>query len=81
VVGDFDGAVARLGQFLEVSDVSPMSGFTRHARAKRFIATPSYAQVTQPVTNAAVGRWEHYREQFEPVLPLLRPWLDRFGYA
>lgn len=81
VVGDFDGAVARLGEFLGVEDASPFADFAQHARAKRFIGTPSYARVTEPVNRAAVGRWENYREQFEPVLPLLQPWLDRFGYA
>jgi len=80
VVDDFEGAVTRLGQFLEVADASPFTGFAAHARAKQFIATPSYAQVTQPVNAAAVGRWMNYREQFEPVLPVLRPWLARFGY-
>jgi hypothetical protein len=81
VVDDFAGEVARLGQFLEVADASPFADFAAHAKDKRFIATPSYAQVTQPVNSAAVGRWKHYREQFEPVLPILRPWLDRFGYV
>ena len=81
VVADLDAAVARLGDFLEVEDASPMGGFAENARRKQFIATPSYAQVTQPVSTAAVGRWMHYREQFEPVLPVLRPWIDRFDYA
>ena len=81
IVEDFDGAVARLGEFLAVEDASPFARFAEHARAKRFIGTPSYAQVTQPVNRAGVGRWKNYREQLEPVLPVLRPWLDRFGYA
>ncbi len=81
VVDDFEAAVARLGRFLEVADASPFAGFAARARDKRFIATPSYAQVTQPVNAAAVGRWLNYREQFEPVLPVLRPWFDQFGYA
>jgi tetratricopeptide (TPR) repeat protein len=81
VVGDFDAAVAHLGKFLELADTSPMTGFAGHARDKRFIATPSYAQVTQPVSTAAVGRWKNYRERFEPVLPILQPWLKRFGYV
>ena len=81
VVDDFEGAVARLGEFLAVEDASAFAGFAEHARAKRFIGTPSYAQVTAPVNRAAVGRWRNYREHFEPVLPLLRPWLDRFGYT
>ena len=58
-----------------------MAGFAEHARHKRFISTPSYAEVVRPVNRAAVGRWLAYREQFEPVLPILRPWLDRFGYT
>lgn len=81
VVGDFDGAVARLGKFLAVEDASPFAGFAEHARAKRFIGTPSYARVTEPVNRAAVGRWNNYSEQFEPILPVLRPWLERFDYA
>ncbi|HET6913400.1 MAG TPA: sulfotransferase [Rhodanobacteraceae bacterium] len=80
VVDDFEGAVARLGAFLAVEDASPFADFAERARAKRFIATPSYARVTEAVNRSAVGRWENYREQFEPVLPTLRPWLDRFGY-
>ncbi|EIL98323.1 sulfotransferase [Rhodanobacter thiooxydans] len=80
VVGQFDAQVARLGQFLETADASPMTRFAEHARRKRFISTPSYAQVTEGVHRRAVDRWQHYREQFEPVLPVLQPWLDRLGY-
>lgn len=81
VVDDFDAAVVRLGTFLEVVDASPFAGFAARACAKQFIATPSYAAVTQPVSAAAVGRWMNYRERFKPVLPVLQPWIERFGYA
>ena len=50
VVDRFDASVARLGEFLEVEDASPMARFSDHARDKRFISTPSYAQVTQGFT-------------------------------
>lgn len=81
VVGAFDEQVTRLGQFLEIGDTVPMTRFAEHARGKRFISTPSYAQVTQGVHRNAVGRWPHYRESFEPVLPMLQPWIERLGYA
>ncbi|MBQ4854828.1 sulfotransferase [Rhodanobacter sp. B2A1Ga4] len=81
VVGRFDEQVARLGQFLETADASPMARFAEHARHKRFISTPSYAQVTEGIHRKAVGRWQNYREQFEPVLPVLQPWIDRLGYT
>ncbi|HEY5723092.1 MAG TPA: sulfotransferase [Allosphingosinicella sp.] len=44
------------------------------------IMTPSYAQVAEPIYKRASGRWERYRAQMEPVLPILAPWAKRFGY-
>jgi hypothetical protein len=81
VVGDFEASVARLGKFLCVEDASPMTNFAAHSQARRFISTPSYAQVARPVGTASVGRWMNYRERFQPVLPILRPWIERFGYV
>jgi len=81
VVSQFDGQVARLGQFLDVADASPMARFAEHARGKRFISTPSYAQVTRGINHQAVNRWHAYREQFESVLPILRPIMERLGYT
>ncbi len=81
VVRDFDAHVARLGQFLAVPDASPMARFAEHAGNKRHISTPSYAQVTQGISQKAVNRWHAYREAFEPTLPILRPMMDRLGYV
>lgn len=81
VVENLDGQLAELAAFLEVADASPMARFADHARTKRFISTPSYAQVTQGIHPGAVNRWHGYREQFEPVLPLLQPMIDRLGYS
>jgi hypothetical protein len=36
--------------------------------------------VTQGIHRKAVNRWHAYREHFEPVLPILRPLLERLGY-
>jgi tetratricopeptide (TPR) repeat protein len=44
------------------------------------IATPSYAQVAQPIYKRASGRWQRYREQMAPVLPILAPWAKKMGY-
>ncbi|AND70900.1 sulfotransferase [Dyella thiooxydans] len=81
VVEDLDRHLTELAAFLEVADASPMARFADHARTKRFISTPSYAQVTQGIHPGAVNRWHGYREQFEPVLPLLQPMIDRLGYS
>lgn len=81
VVGDFAGQVDRLGRFLGVADAAPLARYAEHARAKPFISTPSYAQVTTGIHGGSIGRWQAYREHFEPVLPLLRPMLERLGYT
>jgi tetratricopeptide (TPR) repeat protein len=52
------------------------------AAAKRSrIATASYKQVTEPLYARSVGRWERYRSQMVPVLPILAPWAERLGYS
>jgi Flp pilus assembly protein TadD len=81
VVTRFEASVASLGEFLQIDDASPMARFSEHARGKPFISTPSYAQVIQGINSKAVGRWHAYRELFEPVLPTLRPVLQRLGYT
>ena len=45
------------------------------------IATPSYAQVAQPIYGRASGRWQRYRAEMAPVLPILSPWAERLGYS
>lgn len=81
VIERFDEHVAQLGQFLELADASPMARFAEHAQRKGFISTPSYAEVTRGIHARAVDRWRAYGEYFEPVLPLLRPLIDRLGYT
>jgi hypothetical protein len=53
----------------------------RGAAAKRdHIRTASYAQVGEAIYKRSAGRWERYREQMAPVLPVLKPWAERMGY-
>jgi hypothetical protein len=50
------------------------------ARDKKFISTPSYSQVIQPVSAKAVGRWHAYEKDLSKVLHIVEPYLDRWGY-
>lgn len=58
-----------------------MLDHTRTAADRGMIATASYAQVTEPIYRRSVGRWERYRKHLEPVLPVLQPWAEKFGYS
>lgn len=53
---------------------------TRTAKARGLITTASYSQVVEPIYKRAAGRWHRYRAHLEPVLPVLAPWVAKFGY-
>jgi len=50
-------------------------------RNRRYARTASYAQVTEPLYQRSVHRYRHYRRHLEPVLPILRPVIERLGYT
>ena len=81
LLDNFDAGVARIGAFIGVADATALRHFDQHARAKGFISTPSYAQVTQPPNKSAVGRWRRYQNEFTPLLPILQDVMEHWGYA
>lgn len=81
LVADFDTEVRGLLEFLQLPWDEAVKGYADTARARGQISTPSYHQVVQPIYRHAAGRWEKYREQMAPVLPVLAPWVQRWGYA
>ena len=48
---------------------------------ERSTATPSSTQVSRGLYREGVGQWRRYRSQLAPILPILAPWVERFGYA
>lgn len=80
LVEDAPEQVARLGTFLQLEQPGRLLDFQRHARRKGFISTPSYSQVVEGINRRGLDRWRPYRRYFEPVLPLLQPYLSRWGY-
>jgi hypothetical protein len=51
------------------------------AREKKYISTPSYSQVVQPVSGKSVGRWKNYERHLAPLAPIVQPYLDRWNYV
>jgi tetratricopeptide (TPR) repeat protein len=54
--------------------------FHEHARAKEWIRTPSYQQVTEPIYTDAKYRWKSYAAYFAPHEELLSKYIEYFGY-
>jgi hypothetical protein len=81
LVADLPAEVTSLSRYLGIPMDPAMLEPAKRARAKEFISTPSYTQVIEPVSNRPVGRWKHYQSHFESVLPVLKPWIEHWGYA
>lgn len=47
----------------------------------RYARTASYAQVTEPLYDRSRFRYRHYMDQLAPVIPILRPVIERLGYV
>lgn len=76
----FDSSSQSLAAHLNLDNSAVLAEFQARALARGYISTPSYAQVTEPLSDKAIGRWQCYRQWLEPLLPELDSVALRFGY-
>lgn len=48
---------------------------------RRLPHTPSYAQVAERLYDRSLFRYRHYLRHLEPIIPIVRPAMDRLGYT
>jgi hypothetical protein len=77
VVTSFAREMHRVCEFLDLRWEVGMSDFAPRTHARAAL-TPSTAQLAQGLNAQGVGRWRRYREQLEPVLPIVAPWVRQF---
>jgi len=80
LIDDFEGETRRLVEFLGLEWHEGVRQYADHASRNRSINTPSYHQVVEPIYKRAVGRWRRYARQLAPVIDVLRPHIEYFGY-
>lgn len=80
LVDNPEGELKRLTEALGLDWKKEMLDHRRTAATRGVITTASYAQVKEPIYRRSIGRWEKYRKHLEPVLPVLAPWAEKFGY-
>ncbi len=79
LVRDFDGTTRQLCAFLDLPWDESLRRFDRTAR-DRGVATASASQVRRGLYDGR-GQWEPFARHFDPVLPILQPWIEKLGYA
>jgi hypothetical protein len=72
--------VERLCAFLGIPPCPAMTDFTRR-RERRAIASPDAARLGGGIEGPRPAHWRRYPGPMAPVLPLLAPWVQRFGYG
>lgn len=79
VVQDLPGQAKKTLSFLDLEWDPAVLKFDTLAKEKH-VHSPTYQAVTKPIYSTSVGRWENYAKHLNPVLDLLHPYLDAFGY-
>lgn len=79
-VADFNGTFSRIFEFLGLEWCEQAVEFYKQA-GQKFIASPSFSQVSQPLYASSVGRWRYYAPEFDAVDELLQPYINAFGYT
>jgi len=81
VVADFDSTVEAVCRFIGIPWDQQMRDFGHAADATIDANAQSRTQVRMGLYAGAVGQWRRYKAELAPVLPILQPWIERFGYA
>jgi tetratricopeptide (TPR) repeat protein len=79
LTADFQTTATRLLRFLGEDWDESVREYADTARDS-LVATPSYRDVTKPISSRAVGRWRRYEADLAPVLDILSPFVHAFGY-
>ncbi len=80
LVKSFDAELASLCAFLGLDVTASMADVGRTA-SSRTVRTPSADRVRAGLSRRGLSRWRTYADELAPVMPLLAPWIERFGYG
>jgi tetratricopeptide (TPR) repeat protein len=78
LVADFEPTVRAMADFVGLEWTDDFHAFDKTARS-RGVRTASATQVRRGLYDGG-GGWKRYRTRLEPVLPILQPWIERFGF-
>lgn len=77
LIGDFDARMQAICAFAGLSWNESMRGFGERAGD---VATPSAPQLVAGLSKEGAGQWRRYAAELAPVMPLVQPWVEKFGY-
>ena len=79
LVWDFDGVTKSLCSFLDIPWTQELRKFHEKLHLRE-VTTASATQVRRGLYDGS-NQWRRFEEQMAPILPILRPWVEKFGYV
>jgi Flp pilus assembly protein TadD len=80
LIEDFPTVARAACEFIGVEWRAEFADFAGRAQRGE-VASASSAQIARGLYTDGSAHWRRYRAQLAPVLPILAPWVERFGYA
>ena len=80
LVADFDAVSARCCAHFGLDWHPDLRDFAEQSKT-RAVRTVSTAQVARGLYREGVGQWRAYAAELAPVMDILAPWVERFGYS
>jgi len=80
LIKDFKPTVSSVLKFLNLPWDNSVAAYTKTAKERDNIATPSYNQVIKPLYSHASGRWKRYEKQMSNTDIFLKKWLEKYNY-
>ena len=69
----------KLLKFLDLNWEKEIDNYRSNALDKK-INTPSYNQVTEKIYTRASGRWKNYKNEMHDIMPIMKFWIEKWGY-
>ena len=80
LIDDFETRMRAVCTFVGIPWNDDLQNYAEQARGRR-IATPGSVQIMKGINRDGVGQWRHYAKYMESVIPILMPWVEKFGYV
>ena len=80
LVQDFEVEAKSMCDFIGAEWSPELIDFSSRAKGGG-VASASSAQIARGLYQDGIGHWKRYRDQLAPAMQILRPWIERFGYA
>ncbi len=79
LVESFEPQMRAICTFIGIEWQDAMRDFARSEKAQS-IATASAGQIKRGLFREGIGQWRRYARQLAPILPVLKPWVEKYGY-